>query len=383
MSLEPWPHYDNLKHAQKLDAECIKNLTKEHFEWSQADTTPRIVSLRQLHHLRHAGKGLVLVPAYAQTNTIYEAHRIITVDNAKVQQTNPTERLNQFDGLGATYREDLDDIYIEYRLGCIVSDAAAYASEYVRVATDSDEQSNVALLVIDGLRTVDAAYALAAGNPEAIANKLLTLPGKSAHNKGMAVDLTLVYWSVEHGCWMDADMLGHMDHPDMVTNHRDYTDVSVNQRHNRLQLERIMLRSALLQGTLLAPLREEFWDFRFPEDGLDFWRVLESVARIIDDHAAKKICAEAITHIHELLRAGNRTEAYESYDMTIEDFARVWQELFESETSQLAIKELLGIQTSAVSRLRPITHGHVNVLYDADLPPSMQQSNPKLKYLFA
>lgn len=382
MPLESWTHYSNLKQADRLNALPVSDLKADHQEWMRADAKPRIVSLRALHQLRHGGKGLVLLPAYAQTKYIYDQHRILEASPEQYQNTPAQERLNQFDRLGASYREDLNDIFIEYRLGCVVSDAAAYASEYVRVAADTGEQSNTALLVIDGLRTVDATFALASANPEAIETRLLALPGKSAHNKGMAVDLTLAYWNVEEGCWREADMRGHMDHPDMTTNHRNYKTLTPGQQHNRLQLERVMLRAALTQGILLAPLREEFWDFRFPEDGLDFWRVLESVARILNHQSAQQICAEAITHIHQMLREGHRAAAYEAYDMTMEDFARVWLEMFDSETTKHAIKEMLGINSSEIFRLDAVLHSSVNVIYDADLPAPMQQTNPKLKRLF-
>jgi D-alanyl-D-alanine dipeptidase len=380
--LGAWRDYQSLKKPDRLDAIPVLQLDALHPEWLRTDTVPRIVSLKQLHQLKHEGKGLVLIPAYAQTEYIYDTERIIKADAAHYRRTLPAERLNQFDRLGAAYLETLDDIFIEYRLGCVVSDAAAYAAQHARVASDQGLHGEVALLVIDGLRTVDATYALAAANPEAIANKLLAMPGKSAHNKGMAVDLTLVYWSAEHACWMDADMLGHMDHPDMRTNHRNFTDISAIQRHNRLELERVMLRSAFTQNMLLAPLREEFWDFRFPEDGLDFWRVLESVARVTENIEAKNICAEAISHIHQLLREGKRAEAYDAYEMTMEDFMRVWEECFSDTKSQEKIQATLGISAENLGTIQAIMHGNVNVLYDSDLPSEMKQTNPTLKYLF-
>lgn len=381
-SLETWPHYTGLKRAEKQDATAVTQLDDLHPEWLHADAQPRIVSLRQLHHLRHGGKGLVLLPAYAQTRFVYDQHRIVEATPEQYAATPKIERVNQFDRIGASYREDLDDIFIEYRLGCIISDAAAFASEHVRVSTPKGDRSNTAILVIDGLRTVEATFAMAAANPEAVADRLLALPGKSAHNKGMAVDLTLVYWDVEHGCWVDADMLGHMDHPDMVTNHRNHTSMLSYQQYNRLQLERVMLRAAFANGVLLAPLREEFWDFRFPEDELDFWRVLESVARIIDYAPARHTCGEAITHIHAMLQSGKRAEAYADYAMEIEELHHLWQEMFDDHYATEAIRELLGVTPADVTQLAAVLHGRVNILYESDLPPEMRQLNPSLTHLF-
>ncbi len=382
-TLGAWHQYQGLKKPHAADAEAVVSLDKPHEHWLDTEATPRIVSLTQLHQLRHGGSGLIALPAYAQTRFIYDQQRIISAEPAIYERTPPVERLNQFDRLGAAYREELNDIYIEYRLGCIVSDAAAYAATHARVASNDGLHNRCALLVIDGLRTVNATYALAAANPEAIENKLLAMPGRSAHNKGMAVDLTLVYWSEAHECWMDADMLGHMDHPDMQTNHRNFQTISAIQAHNRLELERIMLRSAFTQGMLLAPLREEFWDFRFPEDGLDIWRVLESVARVCGLSQAMQTTAEAIAHIRELFMAGKRAEAYDAYEVTMEDLPRLWKELFSDAASIAAINAKLGLDVADIAALRGVFHGQVNVIYDEDLHASMRQTNPALQHLFS
>lgn len=379
--LHPWKHYTALKQSGKLDALAVVDIGNVQSRWFAANEVPRLIGLKELHNLRHQGKGLVLMPAYAQTEYVYNKHAIKKVDAHTYQATPPIERVNQFDALGACYREEIADIYVDYRLGCIISDAAAYAAEHVRVQSEQGEQGNVALMVIDALRTVDAGYLLAAANPLAVENKLLAPPGSSAHNKGMAVDLTLVYWNPALGCWMDADMHGHMDHPDMVTNHRNYQKISHTQRYNRLQLERIMVQSAWNLGTLIAPLREEFWDFRFPEDGLDLWRVLESIARIIHHEPMLRQSADAIEAIRQCLRSGHSERAYQDFAMGMDAFKHHVQEMLDGD-ALLAMQDLLGINEVTLQHIEPIYHGNVNVIYDADLPEPMRQANAKLKHLF-
>ena len=320
------------------------------------------------------------LPAYAQTEYIYDGHAIIRVDEARYHHTPMLERVNQFDAMGTSYGAHITEITIEKRLGQITAAAAEMVAGEAGIMRADGSLTSGKLMVIDALRTVDATYLLGAANPLALENKLLALPGTSAHNKGMAVDLTLVY--EDGGAWCDADMLGHIDHPDMVTNHRNYAALSAVQQHNRLYLEQVMLRGAIACGMLLAPLREEFWDFRFPEDGLDLWRVLEAIARAAGVGAAFETCRDNIEQIHTLLRAGDKEAAYGQFALDGKSFAAQCVQLFGADDARAALERVLHTTPESLAALTPVYHGGVGLVFDAMLPGGLRQANPELGHLF-
>lgn len=342
-------------------------------EWLTADAAARLVTLND-------STGLWAFPAYAQMEYVYEGHTITKVDETRYHHTPTLERVNQFDAMGAAYDPRISAITMEYRLACITRKAGEITASERGMMRADGTLTNGALMVIDGLRTVDATYLLAAANPLALENRLLALPGRSAHNKGMAVDLTLVYEG-PHG-WCDVDMLGHIDHADMVTNHRNYDALSDVQRHNRLYLEQVMLRGAFASGMLLAPLREEFWDFRFPEDGLDLWRVLEAVARAAGVDEAWSYCSAQIDAIHTLLRAGQKTEAYTQFSLDDAGFASKCDQLFATPEARDKLQTTLHTTPETLAELAKIYHGGVGLVFDAILPEGVRQVNPELAGLF-
>ncbi|MBV8939415.1 MAG: hypothetical protein JO089_06210, partial [Alphaproteobacteria bacterium] len=115
---------------------------------------------------------------------------------------------------------------------------------------------------------------------------------------------------------------------------------------NRRIREIAFQRAALGNGTLLAPLRSEFWDDRMPGSEKDLWRVMESVCRCIGVAAPPQ-----------------RAEDYAT-------FCSQWARLD-------AQKLTAALGEKAVTPLAPeklIFHERFNPLYDADLPESMRLS---------
>lgn len=359
-----WREYASLKKPDKRNIDPERDL----------------INLAEFHRVRYGTNDIVCLPAYAQAKLIYQNGRIVEVDPSTYAATPAQQHVNVFDQNGPTYREDFDVIYLARPLATVVSDAAHYIATHAEAMTEQGPRRNCRLLIIDGLRSVDAGYLMAASNPNAVESKLLAKPGTSAHNKGMAVDCSLFYLD-DKGTLMEADMLGHMDHADMKTNHRNFA-VSDIQRCNRLTLERPLLRGALTNGMLLAPLREEFWDFRFPEYEMDLWRVLESIARCIEDAASLKYFGEVIDDVRRLALAGAREEIPFRHPMNMALFRLEWQRRFNTPALQLALEQNLGVTQPPVDDSQLIFHGDYNILYDADLPLSMRQANPALKHLF-
>lgn len=381
--LASWPEYRDLIQKDKNKSIAVSQLhsTNDIASWLKAGADSRVLSLSDLNRVLYSNsENLICFPAYAQTSYIYDNYRIISVDEQKYQATPHLERLNQFDSLGASYNPKLNDIFIEFRLGKIVADAASELHSTIVETVHGKFPAR--LFVIDGLRTVDATYALAYANPHALTSRLLAYPTKSAHNKGMAVDLTLVGFDAQTDCHVDVDMHGHIDHPDMHSNHRNYEHISASQQNKRLFLECLMLKSTLRNRLIIAPLREEFWDFRFPEDGLDLWRVLESVARVTGCEGAHRICSDNIDHIHKLLRSNNKQQAYDEFELSKDTFIAQWKNLFADTHSKQKIADMLCFEEDMLVDVELVYHGKNAVIYDRDLPDNMKQTNPALSYLF-
>ena len=180
--LKPWPEYEKLKQQNK--------------------PAPTLVTLE--------GEGIWHLPAYAQVEYVYDNQTIIKVDEATYHHTPLIDRVNQFDAMGPSYGPNITQITIEEQLGKATQAAQEIVANEMNIMRPDGQLTGGKLMVIDALRTVDSAYLMAAANPIAVENKLLAPPGTSAHNKGMAIDLTLVYVDKTHGSegtWCDADML--------------------------------------------------------------------------------------------------------------------------------------------------------------------------------
>lgn len=263
-------------------------------------------------------------------------------DEAAYRRTPPDKRVNKF---GMAYRADAPFL-LHRALADIVVDAAI----------DLRDRRGWHSVFFDGLRTVEAAFLLwRLSDPQWLADGLLARPGASAHNKGMAVD-----WMMTDAATGDEiDMGGHFDHSDMESNHRLYAGpkISAAARKHRLIREQAVQRAALGRGILIAPLRNEFWDDRFPENREDLWRVLESVARCL---GVALLSAE-----DEAMRVQDRSAfAAKWEDWDYDRFVREWQATFKGREQDL--QAMLGA-AEPPSEQGVVYHGAYAPLYDRAL----------------
>lgn len=270
--------------------------------------------------------------AYAQESLIYDAAgNQIEADAATYANTPRELRVNVF---ARAYRPDAT-LWMHRTLADILVAAAIHLYRSQGWKT----------VVYDGLRTVEGAFRLynAASDGDLSAG-LLALPGKSAHNKGLAVDSMMVDASGR-----EVDMGGHFDHLDMATNMRFYAGdkISAEAKRHRLIREAAFLRAAFTQGLLIAPLRSEFWDDRPPEDRSDLWRVLDSTARVM----------------------GITLDRQKEWDgWSYGDFLHHWQELFAGKEKML--EQMVGVTAPPAEEKFEFYHGNYHPIYDRDLRAS-------------
>lgn len=214
-------------------------------------------------------------------------------------------------------------------------------------------------VLYDGLRTVEGAYNLYLhASEETMQSGLLSLPGTSAHNKGMAVDSMMMDRNGN-----EVDMGGHFDHPDMESNSRLYTGNKISDaaKKNRMIRETAFMRGALMQGLLIAPLRPEFWDDRLPEGTEDLWRVLDSAARCLG--------ISLLSQDDEDLRKTNRTafsKKWESWNY--KDFLMQWEICFKGQEER--VHAILGVTTPPPAEKFEFYHGNYHPIYDSTLRTS-------------
>lgn len=267
--------------------------------------------------------------AYAQDSLIYgNNEQVMAVDERTYAATPREKRVNIF---GLSYRRDAT-LWLHRTLADIVIAAAIYLHQTHGWTT----------IVYDGLRTVEGAFNLYRfATDEDLAAGLLALPGKSAHNKGLAVDSMMI-----DAEGREVEMGGHFDHPDMATNMRFYDGDKISEaaKKNRLIREAAFLRAALSQGLLIAPLRNEFWDDRPPEDRSDLWRVLDSAARVMGI-------------------ALKRQEEWEQWNY--DDFLKAWQEIFAGKEDLL--EQTIGVRIPPLEEKFEFYHGNYHPIYDRDL----------------
>ncbi len=273
--------------------------------------------------------ALVICLAYAQDELIYnDKNQIIAIDSESYALTRREQRVNKF---GQAYKRG-SKFLLHKTLADIVVGAADYLYQTYGWRT----------VLYDGLRTVDGAFRIYnLASDEDLASGILAMPAKSAHNKGLAVDSMMID---AEGC--EIEMGGHFDHLDMSTNMRHYNGDRISQtaKKNRLIREAAFLRSAFSQGLLIAPLRNEFWDDRLPENREDLWRVLDSAARCIG--------------------LEYKAENKESWDYA--DFLKNWQRIFAEHEEKL--KETIGYSIPPLTEKPEFYHGNYHPIYDADLP---------------
>jgi hypothetical protein len=191
------------------------------------------------------------------------------------------------------------------------------------------------------------------------------MPGKSAHNKGLAVDSMMYFASGR-----EVPMGGHFDHLNMSTNGRNYIGSAVSAeaiQHRRIR-EAAFLRSAFSQGLLIAPLRNEFWDDRLPENRADLWRVLDSAARAIG--------RSLLSPEEEQVRVSNRelfAARWENWDYDY--FLFRWQQYFMRYEKEL--ERTIGTAMPPAKERVEFYHGNYHPIYDSALRTSGKHMTEK------
>lgn len=298
---------------------------------------------------RNSGALKVFV-AYAQDSALYDENGYPRrVDAASYDAAPRLLKVNKF---GKAYRDDAR-MWLHKHMADVVADAAAFMQHEYGWTT----------LLYDGLRTVDGAYNAYRGAQQSdLDDGLLSKPGLSAHNKGMAADM--VQFDAEGKL---VNMGGNFDHLDMKTNSRNNMDLDPEIIGNRRKREIAFQHAALSQGKLFAPLRSEFWDERFPENEADHWRVLESLCRCL----GKQLLTPQDEANRRAPAGSEKREAFRQQweRISYNEFTQKWNERFDEqalrETLKLAPSVALPPEHSMV-----VYHGDFHPLYDRDLMAS-------------
>lgn len=272
--------------------------------------------------------SLIICLAYAQEELIYnEKNQVIAVDKQTYAIATREQRVNKF---GLAYKQNTK-FWLHKTLADIVVGAADYLYKTHGWRT----------VLYDGLRTVNGAFALYNFATDAdLASNILAMPGQSAHNKGLAIDSMVID---KNDC--EIEMGGHLDHLDMSTNMRHYNGDKISQtaKKNRLIREAAFLRSAFSQNLLIAPLRNEFWDDRLPENREDLWRIIDSVARCI----------------------GIEYSVENKENWGYSDFLNNWQRIFAGHEKKLT--ETIGYTMPPLTEKLEFYHGNYHPIYDINL----------------
>ncbi|MBU0800491.1 MAG: D-Ala-D-Ala dipeptidase [Alphaproteobacteria bacterium] len=162
---------------------------------------------------------------------------------------------------GVLYRPDVR-LWLHQDLAAVVVRAAAAAGK-----------AGLGMILYDGLRTTEAQKlmgesAIVQANPHWLEGdkRMVSPPGKGAHPRAMAIDLTLCDAEgvvLDMGTAFDA-MPPNGAGPGPETNpaHRDAV-VEAAVKANRDQLTRFMMEAAMGTAQFLMPLPQEWWDYRF------------------------------------------------------------------------------------------------------------------------
>ena len=162
-----------------------------------------------------------VIVAYAQDELIYdENNKLIKADHAAYREMPRERKVNKF---GLSYRRDAK-LYLHKTLAPIVIDAAIYLYKTQGWTT----------VLYDGLRTIEGAYNLYINAQESdmTSGLLYPLPGRSSHNKGMAIDSMMMDKSNR-----EVDMGAHFDHLDMAVDSRLCNTISGVAKRNRVTRE--------------------------------------------------------------------------------------------------------------------------------------------------
>jgi len=298
----------------------------------------------QEYRREECGAAVHVIVAYAQDELAYDDKGGIFKADSAMYATLPRERkVNKF---GLSYRSDAK-LYLHKTLADITVDAAMYLYQTQGWTT----------VLYDGLRTVEGAYNLYMNAADSdMTSGLLSLPGHSSHNKGMAIDSMMMDKSGR-----EVDVGAHFDHLDMAVGSRLCETISDTAKRNRTLRETAFLRAGFANGIIMAPLRSEFWHDQLPENREDLWRVLESAARCMG--------MRLLTKEDEILRKQNRAGFEEKWERwSYADFLAEWQKLFRGHEAKL--KELFGVTSPPPKEKIEFYHGNYNPVYDSDLRAS-------------
>lgn len=308
---QPWQDFTNVR-SQTF----VRSLVADASDVTKSD----LVDMSTYPH-----PALIICLAYAQEELIYnDKNQVIAVDKQTYAKATREQRVNKF---GLAYKQDT-----KFLLHKTLADIVLGAADYLY------KTYNWRTVLYDGLRTVDGAFALYNFATDAdLASNILAMPGQSAHNKGLAVDSMMID---KDDC--EIEMGGHFDHLDMSTNMRHYNGDRISEiaKKNRLIREAAFLRSAFSQNLLIAPLRNEFWDDRLPENHEDLWRVLDSAARCI----------------------GLEYKAENKKSWSYSDFLNNWQQIFTGHEKKLI--ETIGYAMPPLTEKPEFYHGNYHPIYD-------------------
>ncbi len=337
---KPWKEFENV-----TSQSFVRGLVKQAKTVAPSDLRD-MAKHRKKERIEVCGgeDPLRILVAYAQEEMVFDAETgaILKANRAAYAATPRERRVNKF---GMAYRKNAPFL-LHKTLADIVVGAAVHLHQTQGWTT----------MLYDGLRTVEGAYNLYRFAQDSdMASGLLSMPGQSAHNKGLAVDSMMM-----NDFGRDIDMGGHFDHLDMTTNSRLYSGdgISAAAKKHRIIREAAFLRSALTQGLLIAPLRTEFWDDRLPENRQDLWRVLDSAARCLG--------IDLLSPQDEMLRRTHRQafkDTWESWDYDM--FLKRWDETFHGKKAQL--RSVLGVASPPEEEKAEFYHGNYHPIYDRDL----------------
>lgn len=335
----PWEHFLNIRSKT-----AVRDLAAASHV-SPADLVDMAMHRKSERVLACAGCDPVRVlVAYAQDAWIYDAQGVLAIceDRAQYLALTRDRRLNKF---GLAYRPEAK-LWLHRTLADMVVGAAIHLYQ----------TQGWTMTIYDGLRTVEGAYNLYLYAPQSdMESGLLSMPGQSAHNKGLAVD-SMFY--DKNG--VEIDMGAHFDHLDMAINSRLYdgSAISASAKQNRKLREAAFLRAAFAQQRLIAPLRTEFWDDRLPENREDLWRVIDSAARVIG--------LELLTREDERMRKEDRATFRQKWECwSYADFLDIWQQTFDGREHEL--EKALGCVAPPKEEKPEFYHGNYHPIYDARL----------------
>lgn len=351
MAKKPWAEFQNIR---------SKNFVADQLS-TAIDITPEILmdmsTYRKNERVLACGGSdpIKTLVAYAQDELSYShSGEIISMsDRAEYLALRRERKLNKF---GLAYRPDAK-LLLHKTLADIVVGAAIFLYQ----------SQGWSMTIYDGLRTVDGAYNLYLYAPPGdMESGLLSMPGESAHNKGLAVDS--MFYDAEG---KEIDMGAHFDHLDMEINSRLYDGdaVSALAKRNRRLREAAFVRAAFAQNRIVAPLRNEFWDDRLPENRADLWRVIDSVSRCIG--------ISLLSTEDEKLRKNDRAAFAQKWEnWSYEDFLTRWRETFAGH--EIALEEAIGTVMPPTLEKPEFYHGNFNPIYDSALLASGKHLTEKI-----